>query len=120
MIGYVVSLIVFNLAVFCANKRLSPGQIVQIWTFTIASHLAFDVYIDYKYHGYWYFTKGVDCENLPGMICLLPPVNILYLNWFPFGKRWPKKILYPELFTEIQKLIITYGLPSLFGFIVIH
>lgn len=26
----------------------------------------------------------------------------------------------PELFTEIQKLIITYGLPSLFGFIVIH
>ncbi|MED4841966.1 hypothetical protein P9695_17050 [Weizmannia sp. CD-2023] len=28
--------------------------------------------------------------------------------------------IYPELFTEIQKLIITYGLPSLLGFIVIH
>ncbi|WP_046721595.1 hypothetical protein [Heyndrickxia coagulans] len=94
MIGYIVSLIGFNLAAFCVKKRLSPGQIIQIWTFTIASHLVFDVYIDYKYHGYWYFTKGVDWENLPGMVCLLPPVNILYLNWFPFGKAWTKKVLY--------------------------
>lgn len=41
------------------------------------------------------------------------------------AEKYPNKIAIhfngkPELFTEIQKLIITYGLPSLFGFIVIH
>lgn len=94
MIGYFAAIILFNTVAFFANKRLAPCQVVQIWTFTIAFQLIFDTFVDYKYHGYWYFSKGIDWVNLPGMIFLIPPVNILFLNWFPLQKSLMKKVLY--------------------------
>ncbi|MFD1348869.1 YkyA family protein [Oceanobacillus caeni] len=47
-------------------------------------------------------------------------INKGYEKVLDANEKFNTYTIKPELFTEIQKLIITYGLPSLFGFIVIH
>lgn len=60
MIGLIAAIIVFNFIAFKTNKILTTNQIVHIWAFTIAFQTVFDVYVEFKYHGYWYFAEEVD------------------------------------------------------------
>ncbi|MDQ6600807.1 hypothetical protein [Bacillus salipaludis] len=94
MIGLIIAVILFNLIAFKTNKRLTKNQIVHIWSFTITLQIIADLFIDQKYHGYWYFTQDVDWEGLPSLTILLPPVNMMFLNWFPFNSPLVKRILY--------------------------
>ncbi|WP_308301710.1 hypothetical protein [Neobacillus cucumis] len=66
----------------------------HIWAFTIAFQTVFDVYVDFKLHGYWYFSKGVDWNSFFALIFLVPPVNVIFLNYFPYNQELWKKILY--------------------------
>lgn len=93
MVGLLIAFIIFNLIALKIKKRLSLLQMYYIWTFTIALQTVFDIYIDFKYHGYWYFSKGVDWKSFIA-IFLVPPVNVVYLNFFPYKKALRKKILY--------------------------
>jgi hypothetical protein len=114
MIGLITSIIVFNLVAFKVTK-LSANKMAHIWTFTVAFQLFFDVFVDFKYHAYWYFSKSIDWESIPAHLFIVPPVNIIFLTWFPFGKTLSKKILYMliwevslvmyELFTLIPQPI---------------
>ncbi|WP_417897823.1 hypothetical protein ABN702_16260 [Bacillus haimaensis] len=94
MIGLVLSIIIFNLTAFKFNKSLKGNHIAHIWMFTIAFQTCFDVYIDYKLHGYWYFTKAVEWWELPATTILVPPVNIIFLNFYPFNNSLSKQIKY--------------------------
>jgi hypothetical protein len=94
MIGLIFAVILFNLIAFLTNKRLTKNQIIHIWSFTIILQIIADLFIDQKYHGYWYFTKDVDWEALPTLTMLLPPVNMMFLNWYPFNSPLLKKFLY--------------------------
>lgn len=94
MIGLIIAIILFNLIAFKTNKRLTANQIVHIWAFTIAFQMLFDLIVEFKFHGYWYFTKHVDWMGLLAHTVLIPPVNIMFLNWFPFEKSIRKKIIY--------------------------
>lgn len=94
MIGLIIAVIFFNVIAFITNKRLTKNQIVHIWTFTIIFQGIADLYIDQKYSGYWYFSKEVDWSSLPSLTMLLPPVNMVFLNWYPFNSPLFKKILY--------------------------
>ncbi|MGE6258448.1 hypothetical protein ACQKCU_11120 [Heyndrickxia sporothermodurans] len=94
MIILFISVIVFNLIAFYTNKRMSANQILHIWVFTIAFQLIFDTFIDLKYEGYWYFTKGIDWIGFPAYTILIPPVNMIYINWFPYRSSLVKKIIY--------------------------
>ncbi|RDZ08115.1 hypothetical protein C3744_26305 [Priestia megaterium] len=94
MIGLIIAIIAFNLIAFIVNKRLTANQILHIWIFTTAFQLTFDLYVNFKYHGYWYFTKGVDWKAFPAHAILIPPVNIIFLNWFPYRNLLSKKIIY--------------------------
>ncbi|MGG1679924.1 hypothetical protein ACIFOT_30030, partial [Neobacillus sp. NRS-1170] len=98
MIGLTIAIIAFNFIAFKTNKRLTNNQIFHIWAFTIAFQQIFDLYIDMKYHGYWYFTKNVDWKALPAHTVLIPPVNMMFLNWFPFNSSIVKKIMYIFVF----------------------
>jgi hypothetical protein len=71
MIGLIISTLLFNLIAFKTNKRLKKSQILHIWLFTIAFNSIADLYIDAKYHGYWYFSKRIEWETLLSM-SLLP------------------------------------------------
>ena len=94
MIGLIVAIIIFNSIAFTTNKRLTKVQTIFIWLFTISFQVLVDLIIDLKYHGYWYFSKGVDWMSIPALTVLIPPVNIMFLNWYPFERSPYKRILY--------------------------
>jgi hypothetical protein len=110
MVGLLISILIFNLIAFKINKRMQPSHIVQIWTFTIAFQMLFDLIVEFKYHSYWYFTSGVDWVGLIPRTLLIPPVNIIFLNLYPFEKNVLKKILYSFFFII---LILLYELITL-------
>ncbi|MGM0923312.1 MAG: hypothetical protein ACQEWW_19205 [Bacillota bacterium] len=95
MTGLIIAIILFNFIAFKTNNRLTANQIVHIWTFTIALQGLGDIYIDTKYNGYWYFSKDIDgWSEIPTLTMLIPPVNMMFLNWYPFGRPFHKRIIY--------------------------
>ncbi|QQZ08931.1 hypothetical protein [Heyndrickxia vini] len=94
MIILYLSVIIFNFLALYTNKRLTGSQVLHIWSFTITFQLMFDVFIDLKYKGYWYFTQGIDWVGLPAYTILIPPVNVIFLNWFPYGSSLIKRVGY--------------------------
>ncbi|SET56670.1 hypothetical protein SAMN05216389_11511 [Oceanobacillus limi] len=111
MVGQITAIILFNYLAFKTNKNLNASQIAHIWVFTIAFQMNFDIFVDVKYHGYWYFSKAVDWAGLPAHTVLIPPVNMMFINWYPFdGSLW-KQIRY-FIYWEIPLLI--YELITLF------
>lgn len=94
MIVFISSIILFNLLAFTTNKRLNKNQLIHIWTFTISFQAVTETFIDFKYHGYWYFTKEINWFVLPALTVIIPPVNMLYLNWYPFQQKIYKQIIY--------------------------
>ncbi|EKN65521.1 hypothetical protein BABA_20321 [Neobacillus bataviensis LMG 21833] len=110
MIGLILAILIFNTIAFMKNKRLSGNQIVHIWTFTTAFQIIFDVFIEFKYHGYWYFDKEIDWVGLLPHLFLVPAANIIFLKWFPFKTNLVKQILYLVVFVII---ILLYELVTL-------
>ncbi|MDG5789265.1 hypothetical protein QA612_17535 [Evansella sp. AB-P1] len=94
MIGLILAIIIFNTIAFKTNKRLTGNQILHIWMFTIALIQTFDIIVDYKYHGYWYFTKNIDWAGLLPNTLLIAPVNMMFLNWYPLKQPITKHIQY--------------------------
>jgi len=117
MIGLLIAILLFNVVAFATNKRLTTNQIVHIWLFTTSFQTLFDTYVDLKYLGYWYFTKGIDWASILNITMLVQPVNLMFLNWYPFGTPLLKQIRYFFLW-EIALLtyeVITL-LPQPFGY----
>ena len=98
MVGLLLSIFFLNAIAFFTNKRLTPNQIVHIWMFTIALQMSFDFYVDMEYHGYWYFTKNADWEEMPTNFFLVPPASMIFLNFYPFEKSKIKQSIYLILF----------------------
>lgn len=94
MIGLIISIVLFNLIAFKTNKRLTANQIVHIWTATIAFQSIFDLMVEFKYKGYWYFDKGVEWVDILPHTFLIPPVNMMFINWYPFRAKITKQISY--------------------------
>jgi hypothetical protein len=117
MVLLLISIILFNVIAFKTVKRMSKNIIVHIWAFTIIFQVFFDTFINLKYHGYWYFTKGIDWVALPAYTILIAPLNLMFLNWFPFGSSAIIKIRY---FVIWEIITLTYEvltmLPEPYGF----
>ena len=111
MLGLIIAVILFNSVAIISNKRLTKNQILHIWTFTIIFQLLVDLYLGLKYHGYWYFNKGVEWSDLPALTLLGAPTIMLFLNWFPFRTSFFKRMFYIILWSI---LIVIY---EVFAFI---
>lgn len=94
MIGLLLAIAAFNYLGFKTNKLLTGNQMLHIWLFTIAFQVLFDLFIEFKYHAYWYFHKELEWRGILPHVFLIPPVNILFLNWFPYKKGWMKQLIY--------------------------
>ncbi|MGI8351658.1 hypothetical protein [Niallia circulans] len=95
MIGLFIAIIGVNIFAFKVNKYVTKAQMVSIWAFTVAFQAGFDIYISFKYHGYWYFDKdAIEWIGLLPHLALVPPVNIIFLNWYPFKKSFIKRLIY--------------------------
>lgn len=94
MIGLLIAAALFNAVAFLTNSKLTKNQILHIWTFTIALQVVVDTYMNQKFHGYWYFNKGIDLRAIPALTILIPPVNTIFLDSYPFEQAIFKRILY--------------------------
>lgn len=94
MVLCIISVLLFNFVVYKTNKRLTKNQVVHIWTFTIILLTWADIYIDEKTGGYWYFHKGIEWRNFIVYLLLIPPVNVIFLNWYPFNASKLKVFCY--------------------------
>ncbi|MFA9556387.1 hypothetical protein ACERII_03630 [Evansella sp. AB-rgal1] len=94
MNGFILAAILFNVIAFTTSKRLTKNQIVHIWMFTIVAQMLFDGYIDHKYQAYWYFDIEISWYDFLPVTILVPPVNMIFLNWFPFGSTLLRKFVY--------------------------
>ncbi|WP_319005755.1 hypothetical protein [Metabacillus niabensis] len=73
--------------------------------------------MEYKYGAYWYFDKGVDWLGLLAHIFLIPPVNMMFLNWYPSKSTLIKQLLYIIFWTCFVVIYeITAILPEPIGF----
>ncbi|MCS0788878.1 hypothetical protein [Cytobacillus pseudoceanisediminis] len=110
MILLIASIIAFNMIAFKINKKMTPSQVLQIWTFTIAFQMLFDLIVEFKHHHYWYFSPDVEWAGLLPRLFLIPPVNIIFLNGYPFSKGVLKKMVYLLFFVAA---IILYEMAAL-------
>ncbi|HWK24748.1 MAG TPA: hypothetical protein VNS08_17170 [Ureibacillus sp.] len=110
MLGLSIAVIILNSVAFISNKRLTENQILHIWLSTIVFQLLVDMYLSLKYHGYWYFNKGVEWSDLPALTLLGAPTIMLFLNWFPFHTSFLKRMFYIILWSI---LIVIYEVLSL-------
>ena len=99
MVFLFISIILFNVIAFKKNKIPTMNRKVNIWTFTIALQVVFDVVIELKFKGYWYFDKGVDWMGVLAHTILIPPFNIMLLSLFPFNSSFVKKAIFISLCT---------------------
>ncbi|MFC4812866.1 hypothetical protein [Paenibacillus sp. GCM10023250] len=114
MILLIVSIILFNWTAFRLNRIRARNQAAHVWMFTMAFQLLFDLIIDFKLKGYWYFEKyTVDWAAFLAWTLLIPPLNLLFLGYFPTGRRlsvkagylaaWSAAILAYELLTMLPE-----------------
>ena len=82
MLGLIIAVILFNSVAFITNKRLLKIKWLHLDIYHIITILM-DVYFSVKYHGYWYFNKGVEWTDLPAFTLLGAPTIMLFLNWYP-------------------------------------
>ncbi len=116
MVVLSISIILFNFIAWKIN-RFPMLRVVHIWTFTIAFQMLFDIIIEFKYQAYWYFDKGIDLFGFLGHTLLIPPVNIMLLNWFPFHTSLIKKSMFIIAWTfAIMIYEILASLPEPWGF----
>jgi hypothetical protein len=117
MIGLLASIFLFLTIAFRTNRNLTRNQIVHIWLFTIAFQSTFDVFVEIKYDGYWYFDKDIEWSDLLPHLFLIPPVNMMFLNWYPFKRSMYVKVFY--IFFWVVGILIYESLtllPQPFGY----
>jgi len=94
LIFLILTVIVFNLIALFIPKRLSGIEILTTTLFSLYFESLANVYLDLKYDLYGYFTKGVNWRSFIYVIGIYAPVNIVYLNYFPYKKQFFNKAIY--------------------------
>lgn len=111
MIGLSIAIVISIFVALKMNKRLPMNHVLQIWTFSAALQTGFDIYIAIRYKGYWYFEKDLlEWAGILPHLLLVPAINIIFLNGYPFDSRWMKRIIY---ITNWTVCIVIYELLTL-------
>lgn len=93
MFGLIAAIIIFHVLALLTIRNLSKNQVVHIWLFSVVFQTIVDFFLGNNLLAYWYFTKDADFQDiLP--ILVIPPVNMMFLNWYPFQAGLLKRVLY--------------------------
>ena len=112
MIFLVLSVIVFNLITILIPKRISRVEILTTTLFSLYLETMTNVFLDLKYDLYGYFNKGVDWEALIYILGIYAPVNIGFLNYFPYKRKILNKVIYIlgwSVFAYIYELLFLWS-----------
>jgi hypothetical protein len=89
----ILSLIIFYLIAILMPKRISWLQIWSVTLFSLVLENMSDMVLDLKLNLFGYIAPGNQWSGfLP--IFLYPPINAIFLNYFPYDKRKFSKLLY--------------------------
>ena len=105
-----MAVILFNTVAFLTVKKLTKSKILHMAIFTILFHLIVDLFLSYKYQGYWYFNKEIEWLDIPAITLLSPAAILMFLDRYPFRKSFFKRILH-IIFWSV--LIVMYEAVSL-------
>ncbi|MFC7063117.1 hypothetical protein [Halobacillus seohaensis] len=115
--GLLVAILLFNSAAFLLNTKLTKSQSVHIWTFTIAVQVLVDFFLMGKYQAYWYFSQELNAKDLLVMTLVIPAVNIIFLNKYPFKRSLLRRVFYVLCFgTAITLYEAVILLPDPWGY----
>jgi hypothetical protein len=90
----IILTIIFYLIVYLMPKHRTKHEVLTTIFFALLMSVLTDLYLDVKYHLYWYFNKDeVDWEYL-FVLLGQPPVLIIILNFFPVQASSVKKFMY--------------------------
>ncbi|MDQ0245778.1 hypothetical protein J2S09_003356 [Bacillus fengqiuensis] len=89
-----ISVLAFSLIVYFMPKHLTKLEMYSTSLFAAVLQLLTDIFLEFKYHLYGYFTEGVDWITLWVVFIVYPCVNIIFLNFFPSQGKFSDKGLY--------------------------
>ncbi len=89
-----ISVIIFGLVIYLMPKRISYFEMYTTSLFSTVLQLITDIYLEFKYNFYWYFSPGVDYITLWVVFWIYPSVNILFLNFYPTNKKFSTSVYY--------------------------
>ncbi|MBU7594603.1 hypothetical protein FVO58_19105 [Metabacillus halosaccharovorans] len=89
-----ISVIIFGLIIYFMPKRISYFEMYTTSLFSTVLQLITDIYLEFKYNFYWYFSPGVDYITLWVVFWIYPSVNIIFLNFYPTTKKFSTSVYY--------------------------
>lgn len=94
MIFIWVSLIIFNVIAIFVPKYISRIEIYATCFFALSFGALADIVLDLYYDLYGYYEKGFQLISLLIFLLIYPAISTLFLNFFPFGKKFKRKLCY--------------------------
>ncbi|PMC33959.1 hypothetical protein CJ195_25550 [Bacillus sp. UMB0899] len=88
------SVIIFGLIIYFMPKKISYFEMYTTSLFSTVLQLITDIYLEFKYHFYWYFSPGVDYITLWVVFWIYPSVSIIFLNFYPTSKKFSSSVYY--------------------------
>ena len=93
MFFLLTSLLVVYIIAISIPKRISWLQIWSTSLFSLVMETFSDMTLDFKLNLFGYIAPGLQWSGfLP--IFLYPPVNVIFLNYYPYGKTKHIKLIY--------------------------
>lgn len=89
-----LSLILFNVIAIYMPKRMTGIEIYATSFFALTFGIVTDVILDLHYDLYGYFYKGFHWRGLLALLLIYPAISTLFLNFFPFGRGFHRKVYY--------------------------
>ncbi|WP_163537425.1 CBO0543 family protein [Gracilibacillus sp. YIM 98692] len=89
-----ISVLVFGLVVYFMPKKITYFEMYTTSLFSTVLQLIIDVYLEFKYDLYGYFSPGVDYITLWVVFWIFPTVNIIFLNFYPKSRTLLCKVFY--------------------------
>lgn len=106
---FAITVIIVLIVAFKIKRKRTRHEVLATVLFGLLMNFVTDLYLDLKYHLYWYFDKHeIDWAYL---IVAIGGVGILYIifNYFPVKSRAIKKLLYIFVWTWILVLLELYA-----------
>ncbi|WP_010098645.1 CBO0543 family protein [Ornithinibacillus scapharcae] len=113
MVFALISAFLFTAIAYLIRKRITYVEMYTTSLFSIVFQLIVDMILEFKYNYYGYFEYGVDYLTFIVIFLIYPPLNIIYLNYFPLENSHWKKLLYIILWCAFsigyEYLSVRYG-----------
>jgi hypothetical protein len=101
----IIFFFILDIVAFLVPKRLSKIELYTTSLFALIFGINVDMILNFKYHLYGYFGEGFQWLGFVGEFLYFIPVNILFLNYYPFSGTNQKKLFYILAWTAGSSIV---------------